>query len=131
MSEFAVQDRKYRSGKLSAIEQFHIVRRIAPVIKEIGHVFKEKGQKVDPMEIFGPVADALSRMSDQDSEYVLKTCLKVCQVEQGGRWVPLCTSTGAIMFDDLQLAEMIQIAWSVLQENLANFTDALPQKPDA
>lgn len=141
MAEFQVGDKTYRSGKLSAMTQFHMVRRLAPLLGGIGAAAAAvRGQipaaPADPAasplpsetflqaDIIAMVADAVGKMSDQDTEYVINTCLSVCQRQQEGNvWAPV-TRSGRMMFEDIDMAQMLQITWRVLQENLSSFFNA-------
>jgi hypothetical protein len=68
-------------------------------------------------ETLGPIADVLSKMSDEDVDYVLKKCLTVCQKYTGTGWAPLMRN-GNLMFDDLDLATLMQLTMEVVQDNL-------------
>lgn len=126
MTEFTISGNTYKAGKLDAFKQFHVARRIAPVLSGLG-VFIEVA-KVDPLAAVGPVAEAIGKMTDADSEYVIYTCLGVVQRKQPGvnlGWGPV-TSSGGMMYDDIDMAVMLQLVWHVLQVNLAGFLNALP-----
>jgi hypothetical protein len=56
-------------------------------------------------------------MSDEDVDYVLKKCLTVCQKHNGSNWAPLMRN-GNLMFDDLDLATLMQLSMEVVQDNL-------------
>lgn len=128
MAEFKVNNIEYRSGKMNAIVQFHVARRLAPVFAAFGEAARTESR--DPMLAFGPMAEAFAKMSDQDAEYVINACLGVCLRKQNNTWVQIRTS-GGIMFDDIGLQEMIQISWATLQDNLSGFFAALPRtSPD-
>jgi uncharacterized protein YejL (UPF0352 family) len=64
-----------------------------------------------------PIADVLSKMEDADVDYVLKKCLAVCQKHNGSNWVPIMRG-GNLMFEDLDLAALIQLTMEVVQDNL-------------
>jgi hypothetical protein len=128
----------FRIGKLSAFQQFHIVRRIAPLLSGLGETFARapapaaEGEAVPAEEsnpelwsALGPVADALAKMTDADTEYVLKLCLGVCQRQQdGGLWSRVVGPSGQTMFDDIDLGVMMQLVFAVVQENLSGFFSA-------
>jgi hypothetical protein len=131
----------FRIGKLNAFQQFHIVRRIAPLLSGLGETFARapappaaEGEEAPPeadesnpelWSALGPVADALAKMTDADTEYVLKLCLGVCQRQQdGGLWSRVVGPSGQTMFDDIDLGVMMQLVFAVVQENLSGFFSA-------
>lgn len=123
-TELVVGEHSYRVQKLNAIQQFHVARRVIPVLKTaIGALVALKnneGRVADPMDIIIAMSDDLARMSDEDSEYVLKTCLAVVQRKQGSGWMSLMTA-GRFQFEDLELPQMMQLVVAVLQDHFASF----------
>lgn len=132
---------EYKFEKIDAISQFHIVRRIAPIIGEAlavlsGSFIKDGADKsienVDFDKIakdIGPILTALSKLPDADVEYVLFALLKVVQRKNaGGGWSRITTDTNHFMFDDIKgnMAVMIQLSAKSFQANLSGFLNALP-----
>jgi Phage tail assembly chaperone protein, TAC len=68
-------------------------------------------------DTMGPIADVLAKMSDEDVNYVLKKCLTVCSKHNGQNWVPLMRGDN-LMFDDIDLATLMQLTMEVVQDNL-------------
>ena len=133
MNEITIAGNTYRYGKLNAFQQFHIERRIMPLVFSAFPAFfstkdeKEKDSVVTFQEILEksrPMADVLSKMSDEDADYVTKTCLSIVQRKQGMEWVSLM-SDGRLMFDDLDAFEMMLLSFFVIRRNLANFMQKL------
>lgn len=121
--ETTINGATYRIGKLTVFQQFHIARRLAPVLFSLGAAAaNEEGG----LQAFEPVADALSKMSDADSEYVLMSCLDVVHRKQGNDWANVRARGGGLMFDDISLGTMVQLTTAVIKENLGNFMDVLP-----
>lgn len=121
MSEFEVAGVAYRSGRLNAREQFHVARRLAPIFSTLTEAAATGGEPD-----FAPIAQAVASMPDGDADFVLTKTLAVVERKQGTVWVRLQSSNGALMFEDLGMMEMLQIAWAVLQENLSGFFPAAP-----
>ena len=116
----------YRIGRLDARKQFHVARRLAPILPALGGMKTGK----DMMMSIAPVAEALSKMSEEDTDYVLDTCLAVCQRIQGnGQGAPLMARGGGLMFQDIDMPQMIQLTIQVLRENLAGFFPAAAAEP--
>lgn len=147
----ALAGHNYRIGKLSAMQQFHVLRRLAPLLKGFVEVFRDavsqgksgadlasliRSGELNPLSAVEPIVEAISSMSDVDGEYVLNACLAVCarQVEGGRGWAPLRNS-GGMMFADIDLQTMMTLTWKVLESNLAGFfssgetpSNVLPQR---
>lgn len=141
--ELTINGNKYRSVKLNAIQQFHVARRLAPAILTLGSTASElvktltalqsKGDaaEVDAFGMMvaaaGPLANVLGAMTDEDSDYVINACLRAVsrEVSSGVGWQNVISSSGGVMFDDIELPVMLQLVVAVIRENLANFTNAL------
>jgi hypothetical protein len=143
--EFSIGDTLYRTKtKLNARQQFHVARRLAPLISQlatfgpmIAQALSGDASPEATEALIMPLTRALSGMSDQDCDYVLDACLAVVQRGQGGNgagpalfadiWSP---RAGKLMFEDIQLPEMLQIAAEVLRENLTGFFAISPNGPN-
>lgn len=121
--EFKIGENTYRAGKMNAMKQFHVARRIAPVVGSL--VALTRGAPAMD-EILQPIAEAIAKLSDGDCEYVLGACLSAVQRQSGQGWAAVWDSrVGRLMFEDIDLPAMIQIATRVLQDNLAPFFSGL------
>lgn len=116
--EFEVNGQTYRAERLDAKKQFHVARRLTPVLSSL--------TGASDTEIFASIAEALAGMSDEQCDYIIDTCLGVCLRQQGDKWVRVYNERAkALQFDDIDLTAMLQIAQSVIQENLSGFFGAL------
>jgi len=129
--EFEVAGQRYTAGRLNAITQFHVTRRLGPALVVAGVTFKMmmEGMKAsldDWVAVAGPIMEVVSRMSDEDVDYVIFTCLSVVRRREGDRWAPLLAGDGkTLMYQDLDMAEMLRLTVEVLRGNLANFAKGL------
>lgn len=139
MIEFEINGVLYRSGKLDTFKQLHVSRKIAPLVPKVLPAFasiakRQKEATADDIGIIAeaiqPVADVLSEMSEQDVEYVFGNCLAVVQRKQGKDWARVW-SNDALMFDDIDLPTMTQIAMKVIWDNLGPFISGLLAKQTA
>ncbi|GAC1042256.1 phage tail assembly chaperone [Rhizobium sp. No.120] len=124
MAEFPIKGFKYRSGTMDAMTQFHVVRRLGPVLGSLRGMLDNKLE--DGLAL---IADAISKMSDADTEYVINACMAVVQREQAGGtgWAPIwSTQAKRPMFDDIDMAVMIQIVIAVIGAAIVPFSAALP-----
>jgi hypothetical protein len=112
--DFSINGSEYRSGKLDAKKQFHLARRLGPVLAKLPGVAES--------EIFSAVAEEIAGMSDENCDYILDTCMSVVKRQQGDAWAPIFNARAGVMqFDDIDMATMLQIARHVIEENLAGF----------
>ena len=65
-------------------------------------------------------------MSNEDSEYVVRTCLAAVTRASGQGWAPVRTKEGVVMFQDMGVQEVLQLSAAVIRGNMSNFFDALP-----
>jgi len=106
----------YKFGKMPVKVQFHVARRLAPLLAGMSG-----GSAAGFMGILGSMAEALSRMTDEDTDYVLDKCMTVCHRKQGERWAPMTNSAGHLMFQDIDLQTMMRLAVGAIQYNLGAF----------
>lgn len=125
--ETTINGKQYRIGKLNAMQQFHVARRVAPALTGLVSVFGgASADRADFAKALGPLADAVARMPDADAEYVLGTCLAVVSRQTDPTtWAPVWRE-GLLVFDDIDLKAMMQLAAKVIQGNLGNIFGALP-----
>jgi hypothetical protein len=144
MADLEINGVTYRTGKLDAFKQLHVARRIAPLLGKVGPALAgfaaaqapgEGGMPPAPpslddlSRLLAPVADALAALPDADCNYVLQTCLSVCQRQlpgQAGWQVVWNAAAGQLQFQDLDLPTMMRLALRVIQDNLSGFFPARP-----
>lgn len=136
--EFEISGQRYRAERLDAFKQLHVSRKIAPIIPKLLPMFVKFAGKADALkddldgmaEAFEPLAQALAEMPDADCEYVFNACLSVVMRNQQGNWASVW-SQGAksLMFDDIDLGVMVQIAAKVIWDSLGDFTRGLLANP--
>ena len=133
MTEIELHGQSYRIGKLDAFKQFHVSRKIAPMVPTLIPIFVEISSNAD---IFGdidrlstallPFADAVAGMKDEDAEYVISTCLSSVQRKSGTAWAKVWNDqANACMFDDLDLSTMLPLVVHSIKENLGSFISGL------
>jgi hypothetical protein len=129
VAEFDVNGVKYRSGKMNAFQQFHVTRKLGPILAKLGPSLVDKTKPDSSMlEMLEPVLDALAEMPETDCDYVLHRCLAVVQRaadRDANIWTPVWNEPAKkLMFNDIDMAAMIQISIQVLGDNLGNFINA-------
>jgi hypothetical protein len=132
MIEFEIGGHTYKADKMSAMQQLHVSRRLAPVVPKILPAMAalaaatEQGETEMDLASMAvalqPAADALAAMSDDDSEYVYSACLSVVSRKESGAWASVWSSQRkALMFEDLDLGVMTQLVFKVVGDSLAPF----------
>lgn len=140
-NEVPVFGHQYKIGRMNAIQQFHVMRRLGGVAGSLGEAFsqvqrlggaasvekmvssRDAAKSGDVLRVIEPVLLALGAMRDEDVNYVLHNCLSVVERQQsgGGGWARVMPQPGVIMFMDIEMPQMLAITWHVLRSNLANF----------
>jgi len=123
--EFELNGQTYRTGKIDARSQFHIVRRLAPVLGEIAPA--AAGGNMGGLDALPPLANAIAKLSDADADYCLFGLLAVVSRKQpqGTGWGPVSTGN-TLMYADIDMVGMLQLAWKALEFNMSGFFAALP-----
>lgn len=131
--EFEIKGLKYRAAKLSVFDQLKVSRKLLPLLSgllgEIKVLRQLKTGQVsveDALKVALPViAQTLADLSDDDSNAIIHPCLAVVSRETGKSYSAIFTS-GQLMFDDIDLMDMLQIVARVVGDSLGNFLPALP-----
>ncbi len=138
MLEFELNGHAYRAGKLSAFQQLHLSRKIAPLLPKLLPAFAQiadggSGLHLPALaEALGPLAHSLAEMPDADCEYVYGVCLSVVSRQQGQSWTSVWNTPGkTLMFDDIDLPVMTQLVVKVITDNLGPFMQGLLVKGQA
>jgi hypothetical protein len=123
MKEFEINGVQYSASKIGAREQFHIVRRLAPVLGEIIPAV----QSGDTANGLPKAATAISGLSDSDADYVLFGLLQSVKRKQaqGLGWSPVSTGN-QLMFEDIDMGVMLRLAWEALLYNVGGFFPVAP-----
>ncbi len=136
MAELTINGINYRTGKLSLFAQFHVARRLLPVIGAAESAITGAGRTEDGVINEGAVmlqlANAVAQLSDADCNFVIDACAAVTQREaqagQGVGWAQVYAPTARrFMFDDMDLQVLLQIIIAVLRENIGGFLAAPAQ----
>lgn len=131
--QFEEAGKTYRATKLNAVAQFHIVRRLAPVLGELAPVLQKSGGDSDGLDALPALTSAIGKLTDADADYILLGLLSCLSRKQEGGvgWTPITNTAVAgqpsmIMYDDIDMGTMLKLAWQAFQFNLADLFPALP-----
>lgn len=124
--EFEIAGHEYASGKMDTFKQFHVSRRLVPAF---GTMAASVTGEVNFSELVQPLMQAIASMNDADCDFILDACLSVVKRKQKDSWAPIYAGASqALMFDDIDMSVMLQIAGRVIKDNLAGF---FPAKGDS
>ncbi|AOY96851.1 hypothetical protein BKK79_36155 [Cupriavidus sp. USMAA2-4] len=128
-NEIELKGVRYSIGRMAAMTQFHVSRRLAPVLAPIVTAYLQLTKVDGPLNEalpqvvadIQPVLDVVAAMKDADVEYVMNACLAVVQRNQMNNWAPVFVQGGGVMFDDIELPGLLQLVTKVLVVNLGPF----------
>jgi hypothetical protein len=143
MPEFEVGGHTYRTKRLNARAQLHLLRGVGPLfgpLVQFAVTAPEEGQNASARQLMfmGPFFRAFASMEKHEVDDLVNQCLAGVQRRagangQGEIWMDLWNPTaGREQFEDYDLTELVHIAWNVIQENLSGFFAtglALPNVP--
>lgn len=137
-NSFEINGTQFKISKINAMKQFHIVRRIGPILSRMTPAMQkiakanESGMSEDDklqqfVEFAAPIMDGLSELSDKDSEFVLNSLLSAVEIQQsGGNWAKLVIDNN-LMFSSLELPILLQAAGRAFMYNMTGFFGVLQQ----
>lgn len=150
METLIIAGQEYHIGRLNALDQLHVSRKIAPIIPSLMPIFTEfaKGdlnKTIEALEelkegenlgagndlqgldglanALAPLMDVFAQMPEGDVDYIVHKCLAV--VKRNGAAV--CRGT-SIMFDDIDLTQIMPLVIAVVRINLGNFIQGMLTK---
>lgn len=155
MSQFEYNGRRFSIGKMSAIDQEPIARKLTKLAPAFIQIFMDDKRIMDALKKatagdvegvrgtmapadalalftknFDRIADALASISEDDSRAIISKCLSVVSMQPEGAtgWQPIWNAAaGRMQYADLEedLFGVYWICFQVLREKLGNFTSAL------
>ncbi|MDP3351812.1 MAG: hypothetical protein Q8S92_22735 [Hydrogenophaga sp.] len=133
MTEIEEGGQRYRLTRLDAMRQFHVSRKLAPIVPTLVPVFLKIARSEGLEDIASsavllqPFAEAIAGMNDTDAEYVLGTCLSVVQRQTTATsWAPVWSEKAkACMFDDVDMGVMVKLVLEVVKDSLGPFIRGL------
>lgn len=122
MAEFDLNGHSYQLAKLDAVMQTKVMKRISPALASI---LASRGDDENKGAIIQALSGALSRISDDDLDFLYDKCLTGCRRKNGDTWAKIWTN-GNLMFDDIGGAGIMALTVATIQDNLADFFSILP-----
>lgn len=127
---------EYRFDKMSARKQFHVVRRLTPVLVDLAPILKglkpgsaelqEEDKAAIALKFIEPLGKALSNLKDEDADFILDNLLDTVSrsAGQGIGYTPIRVN-GVMMFQDLEMFDELTLAFYAIKANFANFIPAI------
>lgn len=139
-NEFEAGGRRFKLGKINVIKQFHVTRKIMPLLgnalpamKEIAGLEKSGGidvlndnEKLDKIaKVLTPFIEGIGKLPDDEAEKVLISLLSSVEVFQAEHkvWAKVANDK-MIMMQDLALPVLLQAAGRAFMFNLSGFFHA-------
>jgi hypothetical protein len=138
--DFSAGGHEFKLNKIDPFKQFHIVRRLGPILGDIIPVAQKiKGvlsdteqteeQKFEMIAMIAhPILNGLSKLSDVDSDKVLMGLLSAVEIKQApaGNWARIVRDD-SLMIQTLDLPVLLQAAGRAFAYNLSGFFAIAPQ----
>ena len=125
MNEIELSGNTYRIGKLSAYDQFHVIRRAAPVL----------GAIAEAEDTLAALTTALGQLPDDVADRILFGGLLKCVTRKGAGgvgWAPIVGgASNLLMFADITLPDMMRLARDSWADNFADFLAGLAATGEA
>lgn len=131
--DFSIDGIEYKASKVDAVKQFHLARRLSPFLEAIiplvakvkaGALSVEDNESTFDalIEGYAPFAKMMADMPDEQADYILFGLLACVKQKQsnGLGWANV-TSGNALMFQNINVVQMMKMAYHALVENLADF----------
>ncbi|MGN4188688.1 phage tail assembly chaperone [Burkholderia gladioli] len=133
-TEIELGGQRYQIGRMSAMQQFHVSRRIATVLPPLIRAYLSMGASDKPLTknlallatSIEPVMEALSQLKDDDAEYVVGSCLAVVERQHMNGWAKVWSAQHrTALFDDVDMSSMLVLTGHVIVETLGPFISGL------
>lgn len=117
-TRFQVSGHNYRCGRLNAFDQNHVARKLNSILLWVAEMKKDAVKTVLPSGYAQAMCAISGSIPREDVDLAYGLCLSVVarETEGGASWAPVQTN-GRLMMDDINLPEMLEIIWQVLEHN--------------
>lgn len=127
MIEFEINGVQYRAQAMDARRQFHVARRLSAVLAPSADAIngvKDSDSKGAFIAAVNSFVDAISKLPDDQLDYVIDACLDTVSRKDGTQWSPI--RRGGAMMYDLDLYTQGVIVYHVVRGALDGFFASLP-----
>lgn len=136
--DLEINEKTYRVGKLSALKQFHVSRKIAPLLPPLVSLWVDALKAEKPLQdslaevaaLATPVLEILSTLPDEQLEYVIGECMAVVTRRDANAAFPVWSAAvRAPMYEDIDMAVMLQLTARVIADSLGPFINGWLTSP--
>jgi len=122
--EFVVDGHRYRAGRLDAFQQLDVASQWRDAL--LGLAFAKKNRQSEISDesyrdaVFVITTGALGHVTKQSRDEITRLGLSVVQRQQkeaGRGWSPVLAPGGGMMFQDMELPQIVQILYEVFDHN--------------
>lgn len=140
MKEIEVGGHTYQVGRLNVFDQLTVVKRLGPLISSLMKTSAtargaDAGEDVRSvlMRVVPDIAAGLSELKDEDAILVVKKCLAKVSRQEGPGWKNVIASgpSQSLMYEDIDLRQMLELTWAVIESSLETFFSSPAPKSQA
>lgn len=115
--ELNIEETDYQIGPMDAFSQLHVARKLSPAMPILEPLLADRNAGKDVTLL---VVILMSRLSDEETEYVIDKCLSVVSRKQDKGWAKVRVN-GVLMFSDTSMHALVQLTAAAIAENLGDF----------
>jgi len=129
MAEFETGGNYYRTEKMNARDQLHLLRGLGPLFGPMAHaaMMDVSGEEAARrIALMIPFFEAFSKMDQKDVDALVNRCFMVTRRRISGgngtsQYGPPLFVGARDQYEDLSIGDLMTICWEVIQENLGGF----------
>lgn len=131
--DFEIGGRKFKLNKLDAFKQFHVMRKLAPILSDllpIAQKLTKQGASDEAyMESLTPIMNGVAKLDDSVAEFILMSLCHAVEIQSQNPPFNYArvSQNGMLMFQDLNLLMLFQIAIKAFMFNMTDFLALTPQ----
>lgn len=126
MEPFSVGEHTYRAERMDAMTQFHVVRRLSPILGSLREMLDMQGREgMDSVSALSPLAQVASSLPDEHVNYIINAALSLVKRQLPGDagWAPIWNrQVQKPMYEDMSFIEMLQVAGRVIMDSIGPFS---------
>jgi hypothetical protein len=135
VKEIEIGELRFQLAPLNAKDQFHLFRRVAPLMAGLGEGFSSIAETArdddtitdgQVVRIMSPLFKVLSEMSDAECDYIIDKCMSRVRMFNGTQWAPIMVA-GRLQYENvIDMSVMMRLTVETLQHNgiVSFFSDA-------
>lgn len=126
---FQVGDHNYRCRRMDAKTQFHVIRRVLPLLSKFMSSNTSIMDSPNANNAAEIIMGSLNKIASNDYDFIINNCLLSVEREEApGSYQRIMTPDGHFMYEEINydLVSMMKIVFEVLKFNFSDFFTALP-----